>query len=92
MNAFFRNMALVLCVWLPMTGICLGKQVYLRDGGIIDCKSFKRSGNVVNVLVNRDTEVAIDLKEIDLKRTFHTYGEKSHHGRKKISSGAVRPQ
>jgi hypothetical protein len=90
MNAFFRNMALVFCLWLSMSGNCLGKQVYLRDGGIIDCKSFWRHGDVVTVLINRDTMVEFDRKEIDLKRTFPAHGKKSPHDRQKISGSAAR--
>jgi len=54
MNAFLRNLALVLCVWLAMAGICFGKQVYLRDGSIVDCQSFWQQGNQVFVKINRD--------------------------------------
>ena len=89
MSTFFRNMSLAICLWLSMTGICLGKQVYLRDGGIIDCKSFWRRGSVVTVLINRDTLVEFDRKEVDMKRTFPAYGKKSPQHRQRISTSAV---
>jgi hypothetical protein len=92
MSAFFRNMTLVSCLWLSMTGICLGKQVYLRDGGIIDCKSFWRHGTVVTVLINRDTMVEFDRKEIDMKRTFPASGKKSHPVRRHKTGSAARSQ
>jgi hypothetical protein len=74
-------MTLALCMWLSMAGICLAKEVYLRDGGVIECKSFWRKGNLVTVLINRDTIVDFDRKEINLKRTFHATGKKLHRRR-----------
>jgi len=70
MKVIVRHTALILFMWLMMAGICLGKQVYLKDGSIIDSQSAWRSGNKVFVKVNRDIVADFNLNEIDLRRTF----------------------
>ncbi len=70
MYALLRNTALILCIWLMLAGVSLGKQVYLRDGGIIDCESFWRRGNMVMVKINRDTVVEFEQNEIEVRRTL----------------------
>jgi len=78
-------------VWLMLAGVCLGKQVYLKDGGIIECQSFWRHGDKVIVKINRDTMVDFQRNEIDARRTFHETGKKSHHVRQAKTAGAVMP-
>ena len=92
MNAFLRNMVLIMFVWLLLAGVCLGKQVYLKDGGIIDCESFTRRGDMVIVKINRDTVVEFARNEIDTRRTFRETGKKSHRARQIKPVGAVMPQ
>jgi hypothetical protein len=63
--------ALCFCMFLASAGY--GKQlkaVYLKDGGVIDCRSFWQEDGRVMVLVNRDVLVDLSVKEVDMKRTF----------------------
>lgn len=46
------------------------RQVYLKDGGIIQARSVWHSQGRVHVLVNRDTLAEFNPNEIDMKRTF----------------------
>ena len=46
------------------------RNVYLKDGGVIQAQSVWRSGGKVHVLVNRDTLTEFNPREINLKRTF----------------------
>ncbi len=87
MKVFFRNLALILCVWLMTAGICLGKQVYLRDGSIVDCQSFWKQGDKVMVKINRDVIVDFQKSEVNMKRTFHETAKKTHHARQKAATG-----
>jgi hypothetical protein len=91
MAAILRNTVLFMFVWLMLAGVCLGKQVYLKDGGIIECESFWRHGEKVIVKINRDTVVDFQKSEIDARRTFHDTGKKSHHARQMKTAGAVMP-
>lgn len=70
MSKFARQTVLVLWVWFMLTGVCLGKQVYLLDGGIVECKSFRQAGNLVIVKINRDTVIELERKEVDLRQTL----------------------
>jgi hypothetical protein len=82
MNAALRHTVLILMAWLMVAGVCYGKQVYLKDGGIIDAQSAWRKGNRVYVKVNRDILTDFTAGEIDLRRTF----PKSSHRRVKHSA------
>lgn len=89
MDALIRNMVLFMCLWLMLSGVCYGKQVYLRDGDIIECESFwQRDGQVV-VKINRDTMLDFEKDEIDLQRTFPKTMKRSHHLRQKKHSRVV---
>ncbi|BDV41880.1 hypothetical protein GURASL_08030 [Geotalea uraniireducens] len=63
-------LALVLAVLIGTVQIAGAKQVYLKDGGVIDCRSAWRDDGRVQVLVNRDTLVTLGTDEVDLPRTF----------------------
>ena len=58
-----------------------GKQVYLQDGGIVECKRFRQRGNLVIVNINRDTVVEFDRKEVDRCRTLLQSGKEHRHGK-----------
>lgn len=70
MNALLRHTVLIMMVWLTAAGVCFGKQVYLKDGGVIDAQSAWRQGSKVYVKVNRDIVADFAANEIDLRRTF----------------------
>lgn len=84
MRVLVRHTFLIMFVWLMLAGICLGKQVYLKDGGIIDSQSAWRQGNKVFVKVNRDIVADFNLNEIDLHRTFPKKRSSSGHTRRKV--------
>lgn len=85
MKVLVRHTVLILFVWLMLAGACLGKQVYLKDGGIIDAQSAWRQGNKVFVKVNRDIVADFNLNEIDLRRTFPKTGSHSRHVSRKTT-------
>lgn len=89
MNVIMRHTALILFMWLMLAGVCLGRQVYLKDGGIIEAQSAWRKGNKVFVKVNRDIVADFNLSEIDLRRTFPKTGKSSRHLRRKVAAGAA---
>lgn len=88
MKVIVRHAILILFVWLMMAGICLGKQVYLKDGSIIDSQSAWRSGNKVFVKVNRDIVADFNLNEIDLRRTFPKSALPARHKHHKVTTDA----
>jgi hypothetical protein len=68
---------IVLVALLALWGtVALGaaetRQVYLKDGGVVESQSVWRNDGKVMVLVNRDTLVELAADEVDLKRTFGT--------------------
>lgn len=71
MHSLLRHTSLVLGFWLMLSGVCFGNQVYLTDGGIIECESFWSRGGQVVVKINRDVVIDLERSEVDLKRTFH---------------------
>jgi len=81
------RIALALCIWLSLAGVCLAKEVYLQDGGIVECKSFWRKGNEVVVLINRDTLVEFGVNELNMKKTF-AKARKPRHVPKKAAAAA----
>lgn len=89
MNVLVRHTFLILFMWLMLAGVCLAKQVYLKDGGIIDSQSAWRRGDKVFVLVNRDIIAEFDKSEIDLRRTFPKTGSSSRHLHRKASARAA---
>jgi len=89
MNALVRHTVLVLFMWLMLTGVCLGKQVYLKDGGIIEAQSAWRQGGKVFVKVNRDIVADFAPSEIDLHRTFPKTHSSSRHPRRKVTAGCA---
>lgn len=73
------------------------KEVYLNDGGIIECQKVWQANGKIMVLVNRDTLVDFSRDEVDLHKTFTkkpVKGVKKGKVRKKVASksGAVMPQ
>ena len=89
MNVLVRHTVLVMFMWLMLAGICLGKQVYLKDGSILDAQSAWRQGDKVFVKVNRDIVAEFAPSEIDLRRTFPKTGSPSRHLRRKTTVTAT---
>jgi hypothetical protein len=63
-----KLLLLLLIFFIP--GIVEAADVYLKDGGVIKCLYAKKQGDIVYVLVNRDTEVALDSRVVAIKKTF----------------------
>lgn len=87
MMKLYGSIVLALCIWLSLSGSCLAKEVYLQDGGIVECKSFWRKGNDVVVLINRDTIVELGVNELNMKKTF-AKARKPRHAPKKSAAAA----
>lgn len=60
---------IILFLFLPCTANAAN--VYLRDGGVIQCLLAKQQAGMVYVLVNRDTEVELDSRIVALQKTFN---------------------
>jgi hypothetical protein len=55
---------------MPLAGPVDAKQVFLSDGGVIECQSVKVAHGNVIVLVNRDVLLEFSKAEVDMQRTF----------------------
>jgi len=96
MRAFLRTGLLVAMVWLQLSGVSLAKQVFLRDGSVLDCQSFWKQNNEIVVKVNRDVILQFEPAEVDLGRTFHKPRKSSpvkrkHHADKKHALAPAAP-
>lgn len=90
MKAFLRNTLLLACVWLLLSGVCLAREVHLKDGSIIDCESVWRRGDRVVVKINRDTMLEFRQDQVDLGRTFPKAKVKPRQVKKKKAAAVVR--
>ena len=91
MGTLARQTVLVMWVWLMLAGVCLGKQVYLKDGSIVECESVWRRGDLIVVKINRDTLVEFERREIDLRRTSLPGGQKPHRKVRKRTGALSMP-
>lgn len=89
MSVFVRNTVLMLFMWLLSAGVCFGKQVFLKDGGIIDGQSAWQKGGKVFVKVNRDIIADFNANEIDLRRTFPKAASSSRQVHRKVTAEAA---
>ncbi|MBU5614495.1 DUF5684 domain-containing protein [Geomonas azotofigens] len=62
--------SLVLAVWLGLAGVSFAKQVFFRDGSVLDCESFWRRNGLVVVKVNRDVLLEFAPGEINLQKSM----------------------
>lgn len=92
MNVLMRRIALVLFMWLMLAGICLGKQVYLKDGSIINSQSAWQQGNKVFVKINRDIVADFNLNEVNLRRTFPKAAAAPRRQQRKTAAPAVKAE
>lgn len=91
MNLLARYMVLVMFLWLVSAGVCFGRDVYLKDGGVIEAQSAWRRGDKVFVMVNRDIIADFYLNEVDLRRTFpqSAASQRRHHHRRVSARAAA---
>jgi Family of unknown function (DUF5684) len=86
-------MSLCIMLLFAAAGYCAPqKQVYLKDGSIIECRSFGRSNGKITVVVNRDVVLEFNSNEVDLKRTFaspvHREKQKQKQKQKRAAAGS----
>ncbi len=82
-----RYLLVTMVAWLLLTGVCMGKQVYLQDGAVLECESFWRRGDKIMVKVNRDIILEFDKTEINDKRTFLETKKRAQHWQSKKLPG-----
>ncbi len=100
MGRIFSSIIVLLCCIILLAGTSQAKttkEVYLKDGGIIECQKVWQANGKVMVLVNRDTLVDFSKDEVDLQKTFAkkpVKKVKKAKVRKKVAAkpGAVMPQ
>lgn len=100
MGRIFGSIIVLLCCIILLAAASQAKtpkEVYLKDGGIIECQKIWQANGKVMALVNRDTLVDFSRDEVDLQKTFvkkTVKGVKKIKVRKKVASkpGAVMPQ
>jgi hypothetical protein len=95
MRTFLRTGLLVAMVWLQLSGVSLAKQVFLRDGSVLDCQSFWKHNNEIIVKVNRDVILQFEPAEVDLGKTFrksrNSQVKRKHHAGKKHALAVAAP-
>lgn len=100
MGRIFGKTILTLCCTLLLAATVQAKtlkEVYLKDGGIIECQKVWQANGKVMVLVNRDTLLNLTKADVDLKKTFakkKAKAVKEAKHRKKAAShlAAAKPQ
>jgi len=73
MGRIFGRIIMTLCCTILLASSVQAKtlkEVYLRDGGIIECQNVWQANGKVMVLVNRDTLLDLSRSDVDLKKTF----------------------
>ena len=94
MQVWLRTGLLILLAWLQLSGTSFAKQVFFRDGSVLDCQSFWKRGQLVVVKVNRDVVLEFGPSEVNLARTFHRVPraarvQPTDHGARKTGSPAA---
>lgn len=67
-----KNSMVLLLISLLIPCTATAANLYLKNGGIIECILAKQHGKTVYVLVNKFTEVDLDSSEVDIKKTFNS--------------------
>lgn len=65
-----KNGIILLLMFLFSPCTANAANLYLKDGGYIECFLAKQQGHIVYVLINRDTEIELDRNEVAIKKTF----------------------
>lgn len=92
MGRLWRGTFLMVVALLMLAGVCFGKQVYLRNGEIVDCQSAWRRGDAVVVKINRDIMVQFQSSEVDMRKTFPAAAKRSVRVSPQKTGVAVPPQ
>ena len=91
MKVFFRTGFLMLAVWLGLSGVSFAKQVFMKDGSVLDCESFWRRNGQLVVKVNRDIILEFTPDEVNLRKTLQQSKHKAS-GMKRKSRHATYPK
>lgn len=93
MNSSLRTGMLMLAVWLGLSGASFAKQVFFRDGSVLECESVWRRDGLIFVKVNRDVVLEFAPAELDLRRSMRQTRQKGVQAKRKRShagaAGAV---
>lgn len=93
MNSSLRTGMLMLAVWLGLSGASFAKQVFFRDGSVLECESVWRRDGLIFVKVNRDVVLEFAPAELDLRRSMRQTRQKGGQAKRKRShagaAGAV---
>jgi len=65
-----KNCVVLILMVLFTPGAAIAADIYLKDGGRVACFFAKQQGEIVYVLINRYTEVELDRRVVDIKKTF----------------------
>ena len=87
MKKFLSRLLIVLCFTAITAGLASAgpvRQVYLKDGAIIDCQKVWQEKGKVMVQVNRDVLLDFTAAEVNLKKTFAQKGTSEKRKKKVI--------
>ncbi len=87
MKKFLSRLLIVLCFTAITAGLASAgpvRQVYLKDGAIIDCQKVWQEKGKVMVQVNRDVLLDFTSAEVNLKKTFAQKGTSEKRKKKVI--------
>jgi len=65
-----KNGVILILMFLLVPCAANAAEIYLKEGGKIRCFFAMQQGEIVYVLINRDTEVELDRRSVDIKKTF----------------------
>lgn len=85
-----RNCLVTLLILVFIPSFSGAAEIFLKDGGRIRCLFAEQQGETVYVLVNRDTEVELDRRNVDIKKTFKQRKIIGSFRRYKVNSGRER--
>ncbi|HZV82006.1 MAG TPA: hypothetical protein VFF53_07550 [Geobacteraceae bacterium] len=76
---------ILLLISLLIPATATAANLYLKDGGVIECILARQQGETVYVLINKYSEVYLDRSEVAIRKTFKnkkTIGSYRHYKKK----------
>jgi hypothetical protein len=92
MGRIFCRIMMTLCCTILLVASVQAKtlkEVYLKDGGIIQCQKVWQANGKVMVLVNRDIILDLSRSDVDLKKTFARKPAKATRKVKRVKKAAA---
>lgn len=65
-----KNCLILIVMFLGLPCMAHAANLYLKDGGVIQCILARQQDGMVYVLINRDTEVELDKRIVAIQKTF----------------------